>query len=294
MAMPKLNVTNKKKAGKFLKEIGCITLGTIAGVLVYVFCLIINLAIFGWNLGLVLSPLAAGYVETYFANKYLNETTGAVSAFILFIVTVVYGFIIANPTLGYNLITAGSIVVIIQAAIPTVINYFLIAIVLGIFSDMLGIFKKIYNFFYGIYSRIVKRHDHEPKIQKREFVSDFQLDEEEAEVNDMGVLLLSTSDAPDYFIIHEYKGIYQGNTIIKANQLIWLESEKEGIEDYYISILQHAKNQALVQLIENLKNGGCNGVIDITPSYNSLGTEGSGNVLQVSVAGTGVVLEEIN
>ena len=277
--MPKLNVTNKKKAGKFLKEIGCITLGTIAGVLVYVFCLIINLAIFGWNLGLVLSPLAAG------ANKYLNETTGAVSAFILFIVTVVYGFIIANPTLGYNLITAGSIVVIIQAAIPTVINYFLIAIVLGIFSDMLGIFKKIYNFFYGIYSRIVKRHDHEPKIQKREFVSDFQLDEEEAEVNDMGVLLLSTSDAPDNFIIHEYKGIYQGNTII---------SEKEGIEDYYISILQHAKNQALVQLIENLKNGGCNGVIDITPSYNSLGTEGSGNVLQVSVAGTGVVLEEIN
>ena len=260
--MPKLNVTNKKKAGKFLKEIGCITLGTIAGVLVYVFCLIINLAIFGWNLGLVLSPLAAGYVETYFANKYLNETTGAVSAFILFIVTVVYGFIIANPTLGYNLITAGSIVVIIQAAIPTVINYFLIAIVLGIFSDMLGIFKKIYNFFYGIYSRIVKRHDHEPKIQKREF--------------------------------DEYKGIYQGNTIIKANQLIWLESEKEGIEDYYISILQHAKNQALVQLIENLKNDGCNGVIDITPSYNSLGTEGSGNVLQVSVAGTGVVLEEIN
>ena len=270
MAMPKLNVTNKKKAEKFLKEIGCITLGTIAGVLVYVFCLIINLAIFGWNLGLVLSPLAAG--------------------FILFIVTVVYGFIIANPTLGYNLITAGSIVVIIQAAIPTVINYFLIAIVLGIFSDMLGIFKKIYNFFYGIYSRIVKRHDHEPKIQKREFVSDFQLDEEEAEVNDMGVLLLSTSDAPDNFIIHEYKGIYQGNTIIKANQLIWLESEKEGIEDYYISILQHAKNQALVQLIENLKNGGCNGVIDITPSYNSLGTEGSGNVLQVSVAGTGVIM----
>ena len=110
----------------------------------------------------------------------------------------------------------------------------------------------------------------------------------------MGVLLLSTSDAPDNFKINEYKGIYQGNTIIKANQLIWLESEKEGIEDYYISILQHAKNQALVQLIENLKNDGCNGVIDITPSYNSLGTEGSGNVLQVSVAGTGVVLEEIN
>ena len=63
---------------------------------------------------------------------------------------------------------------------------------------MLGIFKKIYNFFYGIYSRIVKRHDHEPKIQKREFVSDFQLDEEEAEVNDMGVLLLSTSNTKEF------------------------------------------------------------------------------------------------
>lgn len=292
MAIRKLSEKEKEEQKKFLKEIGCITLGTIVGVLVYVFCLIIHLDIFGWNLGLAFSPLAAGYVETFFANRYLKETTGAVSAFILFIVTVVYGFIISNPTLGYNLITVGSIIIIIQAAIPTAINYFLIAFVLGFFSNMIGIFKKVYNFIYEAYLRIVKRHEREPKIERRQFISDFQIDKEDEDVNDMDVLLLTTSNAPCNFRIKEYKGLYQGYVIIKANQLIWLESENEGIEDYYISILKKAKNQALVKLIENLKKDGCNGIININPSYDSLGIERSENVLHVSVSGTGVIIEE--
>lgn len=293
MALRKLNEIEKEEQRKFLKEIGCITLGTIAGVIVYVFCLIIHLAIFGWNLGLALSPLAAGYVETYFANKYLKETTGAVSAFILFIVTVVYGFIIANPTLGYNLITAGSIVIIIQAAIPTAINYFLISIVLGIFSNMLGIFKKVYNYLYDLYLRFVLKHDREPKIQKREFLSDiYQENKETKDINNMGVLILTTSNAPDDLKINQYKGIYQGNIIINANQLIWLESEHEKIEDYYMSILKHAKNQAFVKLIANLKKDGCNGVINLYTDIDSLGMDKNENILHVSVSGTGVVLEE--
>ena len=294
MDLRKQSEETKEKEIKFLKEIACITMGTIVGVLVYVFCLIIHLDIFGWNLGLIFSPLAAGYVETYFANRYLQETTGAVSAFILFIVTVVYGFIIANPTLGYNLITAGSIVVIIQAAMPTAINYFIISIILGIISDLLGIFKKVYNFLYDIYLEIVHKHDREPKIQKREFVSDFQIDKKEEDINNMGVLLLTTSKIPDNFRIKEYKGFYQRNITITANQLIWVESENEGIEDYYISILQQAKNQAIVKLIKSLKKDGCNCVINISPSYNSLGTKGKEQFLYVSVTGTGVILEEIN
>ena len=114
----------------------------------------INLAILGWNLGLAFSPLAAGYVETYFANKYMGETTGAVSAFILFAVTVVYGFIIANPTLGFNVITVGALFVILQAAIPTLINYFVIIVVLAVISYMSGIFKKLWVFLYKCWMKL--------------------------------------------------------------------------------------------------------------------------------------------
>ena len=110
------NLKNKEGRKKFLIEIACIAFGTIVGIATYVLCLYTNFAIFGWNFGLVLSPLFAGYAESFVAKRYLHESTGAVSAFILFIITVIYGFIIANPTLGFNVITAGSIVIIIQAA----------------------------------------------------------------------------------------------------------------------------------------------------------------------------------
>ena len=81
---------DEEERKKFLKEIGCIALGTIVGIVTYVVCLYTNFAIFGWNFGLVLSPLAAGYAESIVAKKYLHESTGAVSAFILFIITKIY------------------------------------------------------------------------------------------------------------------------------------------------------------------------------------------------------------
>ena len=144
----------KTKIVEYLKEIWCITIGTLAGVLCYWFCLFIDLAIFGWNFGLLISPLLAGYVETKLANKFLHETTGAVSAFILFLVTVIYGFLLNNPTFGGNLITIGTIGIILQSALPTITNYFLIVTAISIISHSLGIFKSLKKFFYRIYDKL--------------------------------------------------------------------------------------------------------------------------------------------
>ena len=47
------------------KSIFCISVGTAAGLLVYGIFLFFHIDIFGWNLGLLFAPLAAGYVETY-------------------------------------------------------------------------------------------------------------------------------------------------------------------------------------------------------------------------------------
>ena len=110
----------------FLKELGCIDIGIIVGIVTYVICLYTHFDIYGWNFGLVLSPLFAGYAESLAAKRYLEESTGAISAFILFIDTTFYSFILKNPTLGFNIITAGAIIVILQAAFPTAINYIIL------------------------------------------------------------------------------------------------------------------------------------------------------------------------
>ncbi len=117
-----------------LKSIFCIGIGTLAGLIIYGIFLYFRIAIYGWNLGLIFAPLTAGYVETILANRIVGENVGAVSAFILFLYTTYYSFILKNPTLGVNLITAGSIIVILQAAFPTLINYILLTRIGGILS----------------------------------------------------------------------------------------------------------------------------------------------------------------
>lgn len=137
------NVENLKEA------IICISFGTFVGILTYYIFLYFHIDIYGWNFGLIFAPLAAGYAETILAKRIIGEDIGAISAFILFLVTVVYGFIIANPTLGVNVITFGSIIVILQAALPTLINYFFLVVIIGIISYFFGTFKKITDYTYS-------------------------------------------------------------------------------------------------------------------------------------------------
>lgn len=128
---------------KYVREaILCISIGTVVGLVVYQLFLYFKIAIFGWNLGLIFAPLFAGYAETVTANKIIGENIGAISAFILFAYTTFYSFILKNPSLGFNLITIGSIAVILQAAFPTLVNYLIFTIGLGTILYLLGIFKK--------------------------------------------------------------------------------------------------------------------------------------------------------
>lgn len=188
---------------------------------------------FGMELRIsIFSPLAAGYVETYFANKYMGETTGAVSAFILFAVTVVYGFIIANPTLGFNVITVGALFVILQAAIPTLINYFVIIVVLAVISYMSGIFKKIMGFLYKCWMKLKSKITgvNYPLIRPIEENNNYD-ESLEIDINDLGVLLLSTTHLWDQEII-KYNGVYEGKVIYKSKHPMGFEqNEKLLLED---------------------------------------------------------------
>ena len=279
---------------KFLKEIACIAFGTVIGIATYVVCLYTHFAIFGWNFGLVLAPLFAGYAEIFAAKKFVHESTGAISAFILFIITVIYGFIIANPTLGFNVITAGSIVVILQAAFPTAVNYFLIAMGLGIVSHISGVFKKITMFLTGIYEKIfnktsklkaryLKRHPH----TRRDFY------DMELEMNGLGVRIFTLEYPPEGLRIIDRKGIYEARHIFSSDRKEEIQLGLEDVlEEYLLMDVRLAKDKALLKLIKKLKADGCNGLLNLNIIYDTVGPRKGKNNNQVIVKGTGVVFDE--
>ncbi|MBO7209479.1 MAG: hypothetical protein J6V44_00500 [Methanobrevibacter sp.] len=278
----------------FLKEVGCIDLGIIVGIVTYVICLYTHFDIYGWNFGLVLSPLFAGYAESLAAKRYLEESTGAISAFILFLITVVYGFIISNPTLGFNVITAGSIVIILQAAFPIAVNYFLIATVLAIISHVTGVFKKITRFIWNTYEKIFKK---EPKTKERynekQTRKAHNFYDGELDMNNLGVLLLTIEDSPKELNIIEYKGIYESTHIFSYKRR---EEIKSGIEDSLEKELllctKIAEDKALLKLIKQLRADGCNGVLNLNTAIETLGPNKGENLSQVVMRGTGIIFEE--
>ena len=285
---------DKEERKVFLKEIACIDLGIIVGIVTYGLCLYTHFDIYGWNFGLVLSPLFAGYAESLAAKRYLEESTGAISAFILFLITVVYGFIISNPSLGFNIITAGSILIILQAAFPIAVNYFLIATVLGIISHVSGVFKKITHFIWNLYEKIFNKKTKLKKkieeIQSRKVHTyDRNLD-----MNNFGVLLLTMEECPKELNILEYKGIYEASHIFSYKRR---EEIKSGIEDSLekemLICAKIAEDKALLKLIKQLKTDGCNGLLNLNMAIETLGQRKGENLSQVVMRGTGVLLEEI-
>ena len=281
---------------KFLKEIGVIAIGTAVGVVTYLICLITHFDIFGWNFGLILSPLFAGYAESFLAKRYLEESTGAVSAFILFIITVVWGFIISNPTLGFNIITAGSIIIIIQAAIPTATNYFLIGMTLAIISHISGIFKKITDFFYKIYLQLMGKLNLEPHIIREENAEEkYHFYESEPDMNHLGVLLLTLEYLPQGKELIENKGVYEIREMFSFNQREELKSmRKNEMHIKLMASVKQTETKALYKLIKELKNDGCNAVLNFHMTFETLGSDKGENVRQIIVRGTRVVLEDKN
>ncbi|MDR0900543.1 MAG: hypothetical protein LBM26_02690 [Methanobrevibacter sp.] len=277
----------KIKIKKFLIAISCIAIGTFIGIISLFLSYFFKIAIFGFNLGLIFSPIIAGYVETFFAQKYYGKTTGAVSAFILFITTVLYGFIYMNTGLGFNAITIGSAAVILQAAFPTLINYFLVVVILGIISYISGIFKNILN---KIYSQI--RHFYF-KLEGNEYIEtkgEMDYDEEQSliDINKMGILFLSSTHSPDHEI-KKFNGIYEGKILIQnPKKIISMSSDNKN--SVLLKNLQKAQQQAIINLGESAKEDNSNAILDLTIEFDTLGGLKEDNI-HIVARGTGVELK---
>jgi uncharacterized protein YbjQ (UPF0145 family) len=287
IAMNKINLKYIKNRISNLKiAILAMLIGTVAGLVTYYLFLILHIDIYGWNLGLVFAPLIAGYIETIIANKYIGESIGAISAFILFIVTVIYGFIIANPLLGFNVITIGSILIILQASLPTLINYILFVVVIGTISYILGIFKSITD-----YSYIILRKTYY-KLRKREMppildtTTKYNEHLSNIKINNLDFVFLSITHPKHR--VEEYKGIYEGKVIL-PKKLIISRNFKEK-EENLLEKLKQGKDQALLNLSNSIKIDGGNGVIDLTIEYDLVGYRRDS--FQIVARGTGVKLSD--
>ena len=277
--MNNMNFINHERMKYIREAFVCILIGTLVGLGVYGIFLYFHIDIYGWNLGLIFAPLAAGYVETILANRIIGENIGAISAFFLFIYTTFYSFILKNPTLGFNIITFGSIAVILQAAFPTAINYILFSLGFGIVSYLSGFFKKVTN---HIYNRILQYYQKyvlkEPRILDLERIEEkanyevpiFDEMESNENLNNLDFYFMTSTDLIN--MKHEYIGVFNTHAIIEKHKRLNLTPQE--IEDKALYELKKGKDECLIRLSEEIKSAGGNGVMDLEIQYGLIGIGG--------------------
>lgn len=264
----------------------CIAVGTAVGLVVYGFFLHFNIAIFGWNLGLIFAPLGAGYAETVLANRIIGENIGAISAFILFIDTTFYSFILKNPTLGVNVLTIGSIAVILQAAFPTLINYIILVGGLGTLSYFLGIFKRIHSYIKNnleyIYYKHVLKKPYEVEI---ETVPIFDETASNIKINNLDFYFITSTDILDRH--HTNLGQFHATVIVERDKRL-IHTNPDMAERTVLNKLKQAKDDCLIELTECIKAAGGNCVVDLEIQYGLIGL--GGDHFQVNAMGMGIYL----
>ncbi|WP_299525228.1 hypothetical protein [uncultured Methanobrevibacter sp.] len=277
-----------EKTDNLKEAIICISFGTVIGILTYYIFLYFHIDIYGWNFGLVFAPLAAGYAETILAKKIIGEDIGAISAFILFLVTVIYGFIIANPTLGVNAITLGSIVVILQAAIPTVINYFFLVVIIGIISYFFGFFKKITDYCYSkIYDSYYKITGKEKPVRTiNTNIVENEL-ESNKKINDLNFIFITSSHPINKKI--EIIDQFHATVILERDKRL-IQTDPEKNEKDTLKMLKKAKDNVLIQIATDIKANGGNGILDLKIEYSLIGI--GGDSFQITAMGMGVKFKD--
>lgn len=273
------NTITEKKWG-----IIAIVLGILVGFFSAVICIRLHLVIFGFNIMYILSPLAAGFVETVIANRKYGKGTGAISALITFILInfygwVLYGYITNNPT-TFNLITLIAIVLTIQAAFPILMNYILF--VIG-----LSIIRRVIEFLVFLPSRIRRKP---PETIVKEEISGPSADE--TFLDELAIPMVSVPYVPT--------GKIKRNIGLVTGEAIAEEKETEGLimkltniikpaelEDIYLG---EAKKKAISRMFEDARLNGANTVIDVLIDYVSVGGF-QGNAFIVTASGTAVIYE---
>lgn len=115
--------------------------GLAAGLASAVVSVKFQLVIFGFNIMYIISPLLAGFVESYIAGRKYGASTGAVSAILVFLSVNIYGWLFPAEPIQWNVFTVGGLLLAFQAAFPTTVNFILAAAImyaLGLLGKGMG------------------------------------------------------------------------------------------------------------------------------------------------------------
>ena len=115
--------------------------GLAAGLTSAVVSVRFQLVIFGFNIMYIISPLLAGFVESYIAGRKYGASTGALSAILVFLSVNIYGWLFPTEPIQWNVFTVGGLLLAFQAAFPTTVNFILAAAImyaLGLLGKGMG------------------------------------------------------------------------------------------------------------------------------------------------------------
>lgn len=253
-----------------------IIIGTIVGLLSVYICIKWNLAILGFNICIIISPVIAGFVETIIAQHFTESTTGAISAIILFIVTNIFGWIILPTSLSLNIFTIGGFLMMLQAAFPLTINCILIGVLLVLVTN----FGRIIGF-------IVRKLHLHPKenIMPLENI---------ALKENYGILIINEGIGVD---IKKYYGMIVVEDIIKFKD----KSSKETIEymegslekKKLIKYKDYLKSKEFIinELKSEAKKIGANAIIDLKIEYTNYNEQLPPDMLIIAY-GTAVLVDD--
>jgi uncharacterized protein YbjQ (UPF0145 family) len=250
------------------------------------FCILWHLVIFGFNIMYIISPLIAGVVETIIARQKYGRSTGAISALLTFILINIYGWFLPasfiDPTkepASLSLITIIAIVLTLQAAFPTLINYILMV-------TMVGFIKKIIGFLLYVPRKLMGRAIEPGESMEIETATPGV---DEQFLDELPIPLLSIPPA-DTTEVKKYIGMVNGEAVAT-------EREAKGTVDKLTSIIEpiqlgdydmaKARETAISRMLDEAKELGADSVIEVLLEYVSMGGL-QGSSLIITATGTAV------
>ncbi len=275
--------------GTFLKEkrwaFAAILIGTGTGFLSAVICVMWGLVIFGFNIMFIVSPLIAGFVETYIARRMYGKSTGAISALLIFLIINAYAWIFPQDPIVLNFFTLGGLALMVQAAFPILINYILFVVFLGILTYAIG-------YLGNLLSKVMNKVHRKPSDPE---MSGENLEDTNDSIKTPHLSFMDDLDVPIVSIPHMEGGkitkhidIVTGEAMVKENsEGISKLSKKVHLDDMN---LDEAREAAILRMMDDANGMGANTVIEVLIDYNSIGGL-KGSAIIVTATGTAVVYE---
>jgi uncharacterized protein YbjQ (UPF0145 family) len=277
-----------ESAVNFLKEkrwaFAAIFIGTAAGFLSAVICVMGNLVIFGFNITFIVSPLIAGFVETYIARRLYGKSTGAISALLIFIIINAYAWLFPQDPIVLNFFTLGGLALMVQAAFPILINYLLFVVFLGVLTYVIGYLGNLLS---KAMSTVRRKPSELERSENFENTDDSLITPNLNFMDDLDVPIVSIPHM-DGGKITKHIGLVTGEAMVKEkSEGISKISKKAQLDGMS---LDEAKNAAILRMLDNAYEMGANTVIEVLIDYNSVGGL-KGSALIVTATGTAVMYQ---